>query len=218
MCDLPPCLDGLMDLSLRIDARLAERCTTCRFWSINDASLSCQSRRLPHPQSPDLLDPESMLLGRTRLSEAKCHRRRNQHLCMYCGGSGHIRISCLLRGRRPSVREGVLTGATIQPSPSATQPIQSVHVTWKGSQLLVPVLIDSGADASFMCPTLVRRLGIPTTSLSDPVHPCVLTGVPLDEVRLVTAPIKLLMSGNHHEELVFLVLRSPCTPLVLGWL
>ena len=79
---------------------------------------------------------------------------------------------------------------------------------WKGSQLLVPVLIDSGAVASFMCPTLVSRLGIPTMSLNDPVCPCALTGAPLDEVRLVTAPVKLLMSGDHHEELAFLVMRS----------
>ena len=127
------------------------------------------------------------------------------------------------KSRRLSVREGLLTGATIQPSPSTiqpspstTQPIQSVRVTWKGSQLLLPVLSDSGADASFMCPTLVHCLGIPTMSLNDPVHPCALTGTPLDEVRLVTAPVKLLMSGNHHEELAFLVMRSPRTTLVLG--
>ena len=71
-----------------------------------------------------------------------------------------------------------------------------------------------------MCPTLIRHLGITTTSLNDPVHPCALTGAPLDEVRLVTTPVKLLMSGNHHEELAFLVMRSPRTPLVLGrpWL
>ena len=183
-----PSFDGLVDLSLRIDARLAERHTTRRFRSTDDASLPLWSHCLPHPQSPDRTDPEPMQLGHTKLSEAECQRCRDQHLCMYCGGAGNIRISCPLRAAASSVREGVLTGATIQPSPSTTQPIQSVRVTWKRSLLLVPVLIDSGADASFMCPTLVRHLGIPTTSLNDPVRPCALAGAPLDEVVDVWQP------------------------------
>ena len=33
--------------------------------------------------------------------------------------------------------------------------------SWQGVQHQVRVLIDSGADASIMCPTLIRCLGVP---------------------------------------------------------
>ena len=117
--------------------------------------------------------------------------------------------------------EGILTGVTSQSSPAASQPALSARVSWKGTQLLqVPVLLNSGSDASFICPTLIRRLGIPTVALTTPLCPCALTGVPLDEVHLATPLVKVLISGNHQEEMKLLVLKSPRMPLVLGrpWL
>ena len=54
-------------------------------------------------------------------------------------------------------------------------------------------------------------------------HPCILvrsTGASLPEILRVTKPVKIRISGNHQEEMVFLVMRSPRFPLVLGkpWL
>ena len=57
---------------------------------------------------------------------------------------------------------------------------------------------------------------IPTVPLTEPLHPCAITGIPLEEVRRATVPIKILISGNHQEEMVFLVMSSPRVPLVLG--
>ena len=57
---------------------------------------------------------------------------------------------------------------------------------------------------------------IPTVPLTEPLHPCTITGIPLEEVRWATVPIKILISRNHQEEMVFLVMSSPCVPLVLG--
>ena len=51
--------------------------------------------------------------------------------------------------------------------------------------------------------------------LAKPLHPCTLIGVPL-EVHRATTPVKILISGNHQEEIVPLVMRSPHVPLVLG--
>ena len=64
------------------------------------------------------------------------------------------------------------------------------------------------------------RLGITTVPLTTPMCPCTLTGAPLEEVQRATKPVKVSISGNHQEEMVFLVLQSPCFPLVLGkpWL
>ena len=52
--------------------------------------------------------------------------------------------------------------------------------------------------------------------LVQPLHPCALTGVPLEEVHRATTPVKILISGNHQEEMVLLVMRFPHVPLVLG--
>ena len=52
--------------------------------------------------------------------------------------------------------------------------------------------------------------------LASPMCPCAITGVQLEEVRRATVPIKVLISGNHQDEIVLLVMSSPCVPLVLG--
>ena len=63
-------------------------------------------------------------------------------------------------------------------------------------------------------------MGIATVPLASPMRPCALTGASLKEVQRVTKPVKISISGNHQEEMVFLVLQSPRFPLVLGkpWL
>ena len=52
--------------------------------------------------------------------------------------------------------------------------------------------------------------------LARPLRPCTLTDVPLEEVHPATTPVKILISGNHQEEMVLLVMRSSRMPLVLG--
>ena len=124
--------------------------------------------------------------------------------------------------------EGILTGVT---DSSASNPGVSARISWGGTQLQVPVLLDSGSDANFLCPTLVRRLGIPTVPLASPMRPFAITGVQLEEVRRATVPIKVLVSGNHQEEIVLrasLVLGRPwmrnynpqvdwSRGLIMGW-
>ena len=95
-------------------------------------------------------------------------------------------------------------------------PSVSEGISWEETQVQVPVLLDSGSDASFICPNLVRRMCIPTVPLAVPLRPCALTGIPLEEVRRATTPVKVLISGNHQEEMVFHVISSPRIPLVLG--
>ena len=112
--------------------------------------------------------------------------------------------------------EGILTGVTESSAPTASNPGISARISWKGTQLQVPALLDSGSDANFICPTLVRRLGISTVPLASPVRPCAITGAQLEEVRRTTVPVQVLVSGNHQEEIVLLVMSSPRVPLVLG--
>ena len=125
-----------------------------------------------------------------------------------------------VKRQRPSVSEGILTGVTFEPHPPTSQSSLSSRITWQGTQLQVPVLLDSGADASFICPSLVKRMGISTVPLASPMRPCALKRASMTEVQRFTQPVKMSISGNHQEEMVFLVLQSPRFPLVLGkpWL
>ena len=117
----------------------------------------------------------------------KRQRRRDNHLCLYCGGSRHLLSTCPLKGQRPSVSEGILTGVTNHSSPSASHPALS-------AQLQVQVLLDSGSDASFICPTLVKCLGISTVPLTKTHAP--LTGVPLEEVQQATNRSRFASRGT----------------------
>ena len=220
-CELPTSLDALIDLTLRIDTRLADRHAARR---TRDPIRPREFSRTGTPTTPravELPDPEPMQFGRTRLSFDERQRRRDRHLCLYCGDSGHLVAKCPLKKQRPSVSEGILTGATFEPHPPTSQSSLSARITWQGTQLQVPVLLDSGADASFICPSLVKRMGISTVPLASPMRPCAShRGASLTKVQRVTQPVKISISGNHQEEMVFLVLQSPRFPLVLGkpWL
>ena len=92
LLELPPTLNGLIDLSLRVDARINR--------------LGRQSSPTRHTISPargrssrentvgPIDDHEPMQVGRARLSRRERERRRSQGLCLYCGGSEHNIYSC----------------------------------------------------------------------------------------------------------------------------
>ena len=215
-CDLPVSLEGLVDLTLCIDARLADRCASRRLWDPERSREGSRTHGQAQSRAVEVPEVEPMQVGHTKLSMGERQWRCDNHLCLYCGGSGHLLSTCSFKGQRPSVSEGILTGVTNYSSPSASHPALSARISWDGTQPQVPVLLDSGSDGSFICPTLVKCLGIPTVPLARPVRPCAFTGIPLEEVHRATTPVKILILGNHQEEMVLLVMRSPHMPLVLG--
>ncbi len=87
--ELPLGLDELVDLALRVDARLQQR--------------DLRGRRKLTPRYP-FLDTgdtvghssvdEPMQVGRARLSREERDRRRMRGLCLYCGAAGHFLVSC----------------------------------------------------------------------------------------------------------------------------
>ncbi len=83
--ELPTGLDELVDLALRVDARLQQR--------------DLHGRRKFTPEYPSLDTgdtvshssvEEPMQVGRARLSREERDRRRMRGLCMYCGAAGHF--------------------------------------------------------------------------------------------------------------------------------
>lgn len=91
--------------------------------------------------------------------------------------------------------------------------LQDQHVT-------LPVLIDSGADESFIDHDVAIQLGLETQPLERPLEAKALNGQVLAQVSERTLPVNLHLSGNHKESIVFHIFDCKHSPLVLGlpWL
>lgn len=77
--------------------------------------------------------------------------------------------------------------------------------------LPVTVLIDSGADDSFMDLNFACQAGLQTVSLECPLVANALDGRHLAKVTQKTEPVELIISGNHREKLDQTVLQSLLT-------
>lgn len=91
---------------------------------------------------------------------------------------------------------------------------------WSRESLPLVALVDSGADDNFIDANIVSQANIPLEPLNSPRDVNALNGERLACITHVTIPLTLVLSGNHREEIRFLVLPSPHAPLVLGlpWL
>ena len=78
------------------------------------------------------------------------------------------------------------------------------------------MLLDSGADESFIDAGLAAQLGVSTTALHSPLQANALNGKRLASVTHITALVSLLLSGNHREDIALYVIDSPMAPIVLG--
>lgn len=82
------------------------------------------------------------------------------------------------------------------------------------------VLVNSGADESFMDWRLARRLGLSLLPLPKPLEARTLDGRLLCKVTHRTQPIQFIMAEGRTEFLSFHLFNSPSHPLLLGlpWL
>ena len=94
-----------------------------------------------------------------------------------------------------------------------THTLFDVILLWVDQSKSCRVLIDSGADESFMDATLVSELGISTQLLSVPMDARALDGRTIGRVTHSTVPINLHVSGTHSESIQLLI-ESPDVPVV----
>ena len=114
-CELPTSLDALIDLTLRIDTRLADRNASCHLREPDRFQEFPRTRVQTPLRTAEFPEPEPMQIGRTKLSMGE-----DKHLCLYCGDSGHCQVS--VKRQRSSVSKGILTDATHQPPPTHFPP------------------------------------------------------------------------------------------------
>uniref|UniRef100_A0A674PJ94 Uncharacterized protein n=1 Tax=Takifugu rubripes TaxID=31033 RepID=A0A674PJ94_TAKRU len=216
--DLPPSLDGLINLTSRLDRRVQARRRELRQ---GEAEHRSSARLRGSPAASNLLTgpasggAEPMQVGRTSLTPAERERRRQGNLCLYCGQAGHFVSHCPVKGEGSAVDRGGLLSRT-QDSAPCPRPLFHVWLLLAGGSHTLATFIDSGA-VSLIDEELTVQLGIDRVPLPHSVPASALDGHLLGTVTHQTTPIHMLLSGNHHETIQFHVLKSPHLPLILGY-
>uniref|UniRef100_A0A9J8BP49 Reverse transcriptase/retrotransposon-derived protein RNase H-like domain-containing protein n=1 Tax=Cyprinus carpio carpio TaxID=630221 RepID=A0A9J8BP49_CYPCA len=201
MLDLPTSLNGLMELALRVDARLSRM---GRFQH-DPPVRGMETRRAEYLDtvSPPH-DPEPMQVGMVvpLLRE---------------GGPLHS----LMPIKRPSpvvtmrLLSGGISTEKTSSSPSSST-LLPVRLRWATYTHDTQALSDSGAEGNFMDLELAHHPHIPTTPLRYKITVNALNGQQLPSISQATEPITLITSGNHTETITFLLMNSPLAPIVLG--
>lgn len=128
---------------------------------------------------------------------------------LWGGRSLQVHLSSKSQGS-PVVGE-ILVSPTIVPSQLQTQlPLPD------GSRSLLTLLYSS-ADACFIDEGLVQQLGLERFPLLLPVPAMALVRHILGTVMQQTLWVPMLLSGNHHQEIQFHMLKTPFQPLILGY-
>uniref|UniRef100_A0A8P4GD59 Retrotransposon gag domain-containing protein n=1 Tax=Dicentrarchus labrax TaxID=13489 RepID=A0A8P4GD59_DICLA len=227
--DLPEDLDSLIALAVRTDHRLTERkrdksqatvfldhargrpSPASHGWRDSIRS----SSPVPRRATPPSYSEEPMQLGRAKLSAEERRRRRLQEgRCFYCG-QGHLLAACPVKGRAHQLEKGFwVSHSSTSDSPSHS--LTDIQVKHHDITVSLGVLIDSGADESFMDWDFAQKLNVKTEPLSLPLEASALDGSFIFKVTHVTEPVEVTIE-DHHELMSFHLMHSAQHPLILGF-
>ncbi len=158
-------------------------------------------------------EPEPMQVGVTRLSSEERERRMRNHLCLYCGLSGHLRVNC---PTRPSTKDTTAV--------SASPNILDVPITLANTNVMVETmaLIDSGAVGNFIDINFANSHKLPLLPCESRVAVAALDGRPLGTglVKFTTQDLTLKVGSFHTELIRHFAIDSPQNPVIFGlpWL
>ncbi len=193
-------LEQFMELTIRIDNLMRSR--------------RVHRSALPIPTNQGI--PEPMQVGVTRLSAEERERRIRQHLCLYCGESGHLRAACTAR---PAWRVHTLVSADHNPTNSFEIPIT---ITNNNESTATMAMIDSGNAGNFIDISFAKAHNLPLVPCESRVAVAALDGRPLGSGRInYLTPELCLQAGILHTESIRLfAIESPLNPVILGlpWL
>uniref|UniRef100_A0A9J8AHZ8 ribonuclease H n=1 Tax=Cyprinus carpio carpio TaxID=630221 RepID=A0A9J8AHZ8_CYPCA len=192
-------LDQFMDLAIRLDNLIRSRRT---------------GRHSPdRPVAQELPAPEPLQIGATQLPSMERERCIRQHLCLYCGQAGHLRVSCPIR---PSHQNSTAVSTHLH---SFGVP---VVINIEGRRVDTDAMIDSGAAGNFNDISFAETHDIPLLSCESRVAVAALDGHPLGsgKIEYITQDINLQIGALHTETIRLFAIDSPRNPIILGlpWL
>ncbi len=173
-----------------------------------------RSRRSPLASAPATVsEPEPMHIGITRLSLEERERRIRNHLCLYCGQSGHLQASC---PTRPP------TKSTFSVSPCPNTLMVPISLISSGVAVEMTALIDSGAAGNFIDINFANSYNLPLVTCETRLAVTALDGRPLGPglVQFKTQVLTLKTGSLHIERICLFAIDSPQNPVILGlpWL
>ncbi len=216
MLELPPDLDGLIDLALRVDSRLqqgGQRSRHLRDFALPEYSPTNSDDAISHPPGG-----EPMQVGRARLSREEREHRRRRGLCIYCGTAGHFLAECPVKGQaRQRIWGCCRVGISLNKTSANT--LLPVRLQWAARSQECKALVDSGLKVIFGF-SFARHLHIPIVTLDHRIVVKALNGQSLPPVTHSTTPVTLITSGNHTERIIFFSHRLSLSTCRIGpsWL
>ncbi|KAI3354966.1 hypothetical protein L3Q82_004757 [Scortum barcoo] len=112
---------------------------------------------------------------------------------------------------------GVLADRAQDPNGHRSRFQLQATVCYQLQNLLLQALVDSGAEENFLDRQVAAQAGVPFEPLEKPRDALAVDGRIMARVTHRTQPLTLVISGNHTEEIQFLLISAPNTPLILGF-
>uniref|UniRef100_A0A4W5PBV2 Retrotransposon gag domain-containing protein n=1 Tax=Hucho hucho TaxID=62062 RepID=A0A4W5PBV2_9TELE len=216
--------------SLREDVRweLACRDTTLTFDQLVDLSIRLDNLLATHGRSegclsvpsPSTTAPMPMELGGAALRETG----GGSGSCTICGHRGQTAGRCRVgsSGSQGS-RQGTLASPQVSrhhahPEPSVAHMFLYVAFPEFSPHSQHKALVDSGVAGNFIDRSFAHSLGIPIVPVAMPFPVHALDSRPLGSglIREATAPLGMVMQGDHTERISLFLIDSPAFPVVLG--
>ncbi|KAI2644715.1 Retrotransposon-derived protein PEG10 [Labeo rohita] len=156
---------------------------------------------------------EPMQLNASRLTEEERTRRRQNHLCFYCGEPGHRSIGCPLKFKTSS-------GVNIQNFSVLQYKSLTLPVTIRTDTLSLDLtaMIDSGAALNLINKDIVKKYNIPTQPCIPPIQIKAINDTLIDHgIHYQTKTVKLQVGLLHQENITLYVVNSPKYEVILGF-
>ncbi|KAL0164283.1 hypothetical protein M9458_040036 [Cirrhinus mrigala] len=156
---------------------------------------------------------EPMQLNASRLTEEEQTRRRQNHLCFYCGEPGHRSVGCPLKFK-PSSGVNIQNFYVLQ-NKSLTLP---VTVRTDTLSLDLTAMIDSGAALNLINKDIIKKYNIPTQPCIPPIQIKAINDTLIDHgIHCQTKTLKLQIGLLHQENITLYVVDSPKYEVILGF-
>ncbi|KAL2086105.1 hypothetical protein ACEWY4_017164 [Coilia grayii] len=174
-------------------------------------------RPVHHDFPPEAHSRETpMQIDTVRLSATERRRRMEQGLCLYCGATGHLLLTCPVRPPRVQVSSVCLQPSVLSPL------LLPVTLTAAGVPFTAQALLDSGSAGNFIAGSTCQRLQLQRQDCPKPyiVHSIVGRPITRRVIQHAVGPVTLQVGYCHEESINLLVLEEATVDVILGrpWL
>ncbi|KAI2648976.1 Transposon Tf2-9 polyprotein [Labeo rohita] len=195
----------LVNLAIKLDnlMRQTPKQRSAKSYHRNSPSSSSVTEQVPI---------EPMQINASRLSEEERTRRRQNHLCFYCGEPGHRSTGCPLKSKTSSKVN--IQNLSILQYKSLTLP---VTIRTDTLSLDLTAMIDSGAALNIN-KDIVEKFNIPTQPCIPPIRIKPINDTLIDHgIHHQTKTVKLQVGLLHQENITLYVVDSPKYEIILGF-